>query len=197
MQKHKPSTSYRRHRPIYERPLFYLFVLAVLVLVAFFILRQPQEPKSTKTPTATTSKQSEQKKTGSAASESKTTAETDASTDASVSPDGKTPEKYEGADPNASGSITGAITAARFSSDKLIIRVNIDQYLSSGTCTLTLSDGTNQLTKTANLVPVASTSSCEGFDIQSSELSNFSRPITININLASSNKAGTITGRVE
>ena len=103
----------------------------------------------------------------------------------------------EGTDPNKSAVITGVLTRADVSGDKAIIRVNIDQYLSSGTCTLTISSGSNQLVKTANLIPSAATSTCEGFDVPSSELANFSRPLSISISLTSGDKTGIIEGQVE
>ena len=198
MAKNKHQTTSSHHRPFYKQPFFYAFIITLGISTYLFINR-PKEPTLNDSVTAETTKTelssdtSDGTKTHSAPTETNNSS----ANDTSVSPDGKTPEKYEGADPNSSESLTGYITTSRFSGDKLIIRVNIDQYLSNGTCTLTLSDGANQLDKSAKLSPAASTSTCEGFDIPSSELSNFSRPIDITINLTSGDKRGSITGRVE
>ena len=201
MAKNKHQTPTHRHRAFYKHPLFHIFVLILLAVGAILIFRQqPKEPTLTDFTSSSTPSSKEHSTDISNTTHSSTAAPTESSAsanDSSVSPDGKTPEKYEGADPNNSEAITGSITTARFDGDKLIIRINIDQYLSSGTCTLTLSDGTNQLEESAHLTPVAATSSCEGFDVMSSELTNYSRPLNITITLSSGDKTGTITGRVE
>ena len=196
-----PSSLVRRHRPFYKHPLFFIFVLvacaAGTLLAIHHLTQKPAENLSTS--------QSSQTSAEPASPSAKTTSEPVApketpntpSDSSSASPDGKTPTRYDGADPNLDTSLTGSITTARFDGDKLVIRVTIDQYLSSGTCTLTLTSGDKTLEKTAPIAPIASTSSCEGFDITDSELSNFSRPININLSLTSGDKTGTITGVAE
>ena len=110
------------------------------------------------------------------------------------SDDGKSIKQNEGSDPNASPSLTGSLTSANKSGDNLVIRVNIDQYLSSGTCSLKLENNGTLIEKSANIFPTASTSSCEGFDVPLSELS--SGTWNIIINLASGEKTGEIKGEV-
>ena len=110
------------------------------------------------------------------------------------SDDGKSIKQNEGSDPNASPSLTGSLTSANKSGDNLVIRVNIDQYLSSGTCSLNLENNGTLIEKSANILPTASTSSCEGFDVPLSELS--SGTWNIIINLASGEKTGEIKGEV-
>ncbi len=208
MQKNKqqnpsPETVSRRHRPLYKHPLFLATVILIVIAgIVFAVLHFTKKPSNSSDSTVSTSQSSNAPKSTQSSTETKneSTPETPADTtssDSSVSPDGKTPEKYEGADPNQGETITGSLTTARFDGNKLLVRVNIDQYLSSGTCQLTLTNGANQLEKTARLIPSASTSTCEGFDIDSAELSNFSRSINININLTSGDKTGVITGVIE
>ncbi|MBQ6396066.1 hypothetical protein IJH89_00590 [Candidatus Saccharibacteria bacterium] len=119
----------------------------------------------------------------------------------SENPDGKTPDKYEGNNPNSAESLTGSVSTARFSSDgkTLVIRVNIDQYLSSGSCHLVISDGqgTAPVEKSVEIVPEASTSTCAGFDISASELSALSRPLSITISLSSGAKTGSLEATFE
>jgi len=198
MAKNKHKTSHTRHRPFYKHPLFFCFVIIILAAAGvYFLILKPQEPiPSDATDTKKINDQLADTAEESHSVTSNSTSDT-STTDSSVSPDGKTPEKYEGGNPNNAESLTGSITSARFSGDKLMIRINIDQYLSGGTCTLILSDGTNELRQSTNITPVVSTSSCEGFDVQNAEIANFSHPIDITVNLVSGEKTGVITGRAE
>ena len=49
--------------------------------------------------------------------------------------------QYDGEDPNMAEELSGALTYVGVSGNNLLIRVNIDQYLSSGTCRLELNRG--------------------------------------------------------
>ena len=195
MSKNKPLTSAsRRHRPVYKRPLFWLGLVLVAVLTFFafrYFSSRPSAPENSSVPASTTSE------TKPAVSKSDDAEKSETSSLPAEESDGKTPEQYEGSNPNLEASLSGSLTTARFDGDKLVLRVSVDQYLSSGTCTLELSDGTHTLTKTAAISPIASSSSCEGFDVAASELSDFSRPLSVKINLASGDKAGLIEGSVE
>ena len=103
--------------------------------------------------------------------------------------------QYEGENPNKASGITGVITYAGVSGSNLMIRVNIDQYLNGGTCSLGLKkDGNNIYSDTAPIVDSASTSTCEGFNVPVSSIS--SGKLNIVINITSGDKSGTITGEV-
>ena len=79
---------------------------------------------------------------------------------------------------------------------KLMIRVNIDQYVSSGTCTLGLRrEGMNIYSAEALITDGASTSTCEGFDISTDELGNGTTNIIIY--MEGDGKTGEIQGRVD
>jgi len=106
----------------------------------------------------------------------------------------KTAPTYEGEDPNKKEDLTGTITTSRVSGDNLIIRISIDQYLSSGVCKLSLKKSDKTYEKSADISSDASTSTCEGFDIPISELENGSW--TILVELDSGNKNGKIEGGV-
>jgi len=125
--------------------------------------------------------------------ESATEEETEEEEEVDTEPEKKA-KQYEGdEDPNSSETLTGDITNDEVSGDTLRVRVSIDQYLTSGTCELTLTSGSKTYTDTANIIPDASTSTCEGFDIPVSKLS--SGDWNIKIQLSSNNKTGLITGR--
>lgn len=109
--------------------------------------------------------------------------------------DFKTPVQNEGENPNESESLSGFITTSRVSGDQLIIRVSIDQYLSSGTCKIKLNSGSNSYSEQVAIVSAASTSTCEGFNIPLSKLSSGSW--NFEIKLFSDSKEGIITGEVE
>lgn len=199
-----PSTSRTRRRPVYKHPIFIaaiaIFVLAGAVFAIVHFAKNPAVSSSS--PKASTSQSSDKPNSTQSSAESKEEPAKEAPadnapSDPSVSPDGKTPVKYDGADPNQDASLTGYVTTARFSGDKLTIRVNIDQYLSSGSCTLRLSDGTNQLTFSTNVLPEASTSTCEGFDVPTDSLAAFARPLSITIDIVSGDRSGVLTGSVE
>lgn len=103
--------------------------------------------------------------------------------------------QYDGANPNTSSSITGAITYAAVSGNNLVIRVNIDQYLNGGKCTLGLRQGGgNVYSAEAAVIDSASTSTCEGFNVPVSGLPGGEYNIIIYIN--SGDKTGEISGGV-
>ena len=101
--------------------------------------------------------------------------------------------QYEGDDPNTAAELSGVITYAVASGSNLMVRVNINQLLGSGTCKLSLSSGgTTIYSDTAPIVGSASTSTCEGFNVPLSALS--SGKYQIIIDLTSGDKSGQITG---
>ncbi len=105
-------------------------------------------------------------------------------------------KQYEGEDPNREEELSGWITSSVVSNGMLRIRVNIDQYLASGTCTLNLiNGGTTVYTGQVAISPSPSTSTCEGFDVSTENLG--SGTVDIYITLSSGDKTGTITGEVK
>ena len=103
--------------------------------------------------------------------------------------------QYEGNDPNEAPTITGVVTYAGVSNNTLMIRVNIDQYLESGSCVLSLLDSGNVMYgDSANVVDSASTATCEGFNIPLSEIGG--GDLKINIEVFSGDKSGVISGEV-
>ena len=165
-------------------------VIAILIIAAAalfgtkFIFDQ-QKDDDVKNTTSTT--------TAEAATKQEQTTEEESTTEAET-PESKTPTQNDGEDPNTLDSLTGTVTTARVSGSNLILRVNINQYLTAGTCNLILTHQASGATyaASANLIASASTSTCEGFDIPVSELS--SGTYGIKINIASGDKTGIITG---
>lgn len=104
-------------------------------------------------------------------------------------------EQFDGGDPNKKEEITGVITYAGVSGEKLIVRVNIDQYLADGVCKLNLSrDGGVIYEETAEVVDSAATATCKGFNVPAASLG--SGKINIKILVTSGGKTGTIEGGV-
>ena len=102
---------------------------------------------------------------------------------------------YEGNDPNEAEGLTGVVTYAGVNGDNLMIRVNIDQYLNSGSCNLSLLiNGASVYNDTAGIIDSAATSTCEGFNVPVSGLGAGNYQIVIKIN--SGDKSGTIRGEV-
>ena len=104
--------------------------------------------------------------------------------------------QYEGDDPNDAADLTGSLSMKERDGDMLRIRTNIDQYLSGGVCELILTrNGQNIYTEAERIIPNASTSTCEGFDVPVSELGTGNTKIIIN--LSSGGKTGVIEGEVK
>lgn len=101
--------------------------------------------------------------------------------------------QYEGDNPNEAEELTGVVTYAAVNGDNLMIRVNIDQYLDSGNCELSLIQGGVKYSNTANISSVT-TATCEGFNVPVSELGSGNYQIIIK--LSSDGKTGTIKGEV-
>ena len=105
-------------------------------------------------------------------------------------------EQYDGNNPNAAEGLSGVVTYAGVVDGKLMIRVNIDQYLDGGECRLTLvRGGASIYSGIAEIVGGASTASCAGFDVAVGELGGGAAEININLN--SSGRSGTIHGEVD
>lgn len=79
--------------------------------------------------------------------------------------------------------LTGYITAKNIVNGKLQIRIQIDQYFTSGTCKITIGDYSEQ----ADIITNPSSSTCKGWDIPVSNLQNGTQPIKIDINSGSNN----------
>ncbi len=101
--------------------------------------------------------------------------------------------QYEGEDPNKAENLSGAVTYAGVNGDKLMIRVNIDQFLDSGECALSLiRNGSTIYSDTASVVGGAATATCEGFDVPVGQIGGGS--VEIKIVVSAGEKTGTISG---
>ena len=109
--------------------------------------------------------------------------------------DEKKVTQYEGDNPNTANELSGAITYAGVQNGTLMIRVNIDQYLDSGSCELNLkNNNVDVYSSTARIVGGASTATCEGFDVPTNVLTGGLFEIVITLN--ADNKTGLIKGEV-
>lgn len=104
-------------------------------------------------------------------------------------------EQFDGGDPNDREELTGVITYAGVSSGNLVIRVNIDQYLTSGTCKLKITGNDGAVyEETVAAVDSAATATCKGFNVATNKLP--SGKLSISILVTSGGKTGTIEGEV-
>lgn len=123
------------------------------------------------------------------------TEETKTGQEAAVSEKQDIPQ-YEGESPNTAESLTGVISYAGVSGSDLIVRVNIDQYLSGGSCKLTLTrGGTIIYSREVAIESSVSTSTCDGFKIATAELG--AGNLSIEVVLESDGKHGRIVGEVK
>lgn len=90
--------------------------------------------------------------------------------DATVEAEKDYPKQYEGSNINSSANLTGVISDKSVTGDMLILRTTINQFLSSGSCELTLANGTKTISRSSGIIQNPSSSSCEGFDIPVTEL---------------------------
>lgn len=169
--------------------LFLLLIagtVAVVILVKnnYFDKKDDQNTSQAVETNKTDDKKSEEK------SEEKNEQKEEAKTQEQKAP------QYEGESPNKSETLTGLITYADVKDGELIIRVNIDQFLQSGNCNLTLSrNGATYYSRSVGIVESVTTSTCDGFNIP---ISGFpSGNLQVEINLDSEGKSGKIEGRVK
>lgn len=161
--------------------LIFPCILIIIAIATFFIIQSFQD-NNTNTSTHT----SEQKNTSPEEASLKAPAE---EPEEEIN---KTPVQFEGENPNTQDNLSGSITATFISGEKAIIRMNIDQFLSTGSCELVLTSGNQTYSESARIIPEASTSTCEGFDIPLEKISIGTWQILIN--LSSDSKTGQITG---
>ena len=118
----------------------------------------------------------------------------DESVDPSGFVEGKTPVQNEPTDNTTpSDQITGILNYKSVSDGKLVLRVTINQSLSSGTCSLTMT-GPGSYSETAPVAANASSATCQGFDIPTSKLT--SGTWSISISVSSDSKTGIIKDSV-
>lgn len=176
----------KRNRKILWGVVFAILVVGVVIALA--IVRpwekKPADDGLAGNTEATTSKSDETEKTEVSKPDAEVTEE-------------KAEEvvQYEGENPNEAASLSGAVTYAGIVGEELVIRVNIDQYLASGSCKLELTRWDEvQYSETVGIVDAAATSTCEGFNIPISKLAGANYGIRILVE--SGGKSGTITGEV-
>lgn len=100
---------------------------------------------------------------------------------------------YEGESPNKAAELTGVITSTAVTNGNLVVRTNIDQYLSEGRCELIVSqDGRKVYGKTTNILKDVTTSYCEDLSVPVAEIGNGTYQLIIN--LSSGGKTGVING---
>lgn len=83
--------------------------------------------------------------------------------------------------PDTSGPLDVGFSAVNQNGDVLQVRIMVQEVLSSGECTLTLTNGAKTVTKTAAVYPTASISTCKGFDVPVSELSSGAWNLTVDV----------------
>ena len=126
--------------------------------------------------------------------EDDTKKEEDKKTDDNTSEKKDVPQ-YTGDNPNKSDVLSGVVSYADVSGDDLVIRVNIDQFLSEGNCTINIvKNGSVAFTQTVGIMESVSTSTCDGYKIPTSTLPK--GDLQLEVLVQSGNRSGKITGRV-
>ena len=175
-----------------------LFIaLAVLLLVCFVaaVVWARSSSNNTSSETPAVSGQKSDKKTVSQEAESSQKSPTPESTEPTTEKEKERPPQYEGPSSTISETLTGSINYSAVAGNTLIIRTTINQMVSSGFCEITLSNGSKRVTKSSGLVQNPSSSTCQGFDIPTSELGAGNWNISIKV--SGDGKTGTLNGGVE
>lgn len=173
-----------------------IVVLGVVLACGYFWLHksQPQE-HSSKPADQTTKQNSDHNKSDTSTSSGTTSSRANHTQPESREKEKEAQPQYEGEDINSSDSLSGVITYSAVVGQNLVIRTSINQSLSIGTCQLTLSSSSKNITKSSNIVPNPSSSTCEGFDIPVSEIGSGSWNISIAI--SSGSQSGKLSGNVQ
>lgn len=101
--------------------------------------------------------------------------------------------QYEGEDPNESNELTGVVTSAMLEGNYLVVRVNIDQYLSEGNCILELmQNGRVIYSDMVGIEAMVTTATCERMAVPASELNGGEYEVVVR--LESGGKRGVIRG---
>ena len=164
-------------------------MLVIISIIAYLFMSpkaDQQESNSSSTRSQSNNKSDNSSTDNSISTDSNTTVEHEAEKD--IQP------PYEGENPNSSPSLTGVINYKSVTDGTLIIRTTINQMLSSGTCNLTMTNGAKTITKSSGITQNPSSSSCEGFDIPTSELG--SGDWKIDITITNGDRTGNITDSV-
>lgn len=181
------SNTPTRKMTITRRPILIVIIILIIAIVALILAKilTNNAADGDDQSDATTSETTTRTKALGTSTESNSTDPEDN--------DPQTPKQYEGKNANTYDNLTGAITYTEVEGENLYIGTNIDQFLSSGTCTLTLTKDDKTITKTTDIIADPTTSSCDGFTISITELG--SGTWDINLKIAANGKQGTITGK--
>ncbi len=170
-----------------------LVVVAILGALAYLLIAQGDDSSgSTNTPSTQQIRDRNSRETS---DNPAIDAEATPSTSGAIEEQKDTQPSYEGPDANTSPSLTGSINYSAVVGSNLVIRTTIDQSLGSGTCELVLTSGAKTVSKSTDITPNPSSSTCTGFDIPVAELSPGNWNITIN--LSANDKTGVLTGVVK
>lgn len=179
----------KRKRKNWLKRVMIIIVLAALVVGGFFVMKNwpKEEAVDSKDKIEQQAEKIEEKKAEKEEDKAEDTAE--------IEVEKKKVEQFEGENPNEKTELTGVMTYAGVNDGKLMVRVNIDQYLSGGECELSLyRDGERIYTETAEVIDSAATATCKGFNVATAELGG--GKINIKILVTSGEKTGIIEGEV-
>lgn len=97
--------------------------------------------------------------------------------------------------PQPVSTLTVSLTASQQNGSVVQIRTLLDSVVSGGTCQLELTKGSTTIKRTASIQALSSSSTCQGFDIPTSELSAGTWNITVSAisGSATGNTKGSVT----
>ena len=176
-------------------PLVLIALVGVGLLSYFLFINNKAENTQSNSPAAKQEERANNKESSSSKKpEGSTTNSSQSTTQSSaVEKEKNTQPAYEGGNVNNNETLSGVINYSAVAGSNLIVRTTINQTLGSGTCQLVISNGVKSVTKSAEIAPNPSSSTCKGFDIPVSELGSGNWDISIKV--TSGARTGTLTGR--
>ncbi|MDR0955771.1 MAG: hypothetical protein LBM73_01435 [Candidatus Nomurabacteria bacterium] len=173
-----------------------IVILILIVLAGGYLLAAHQKTwwpfSSAPTPTSTIDNNSDSnqnsttKNSGSTNSENQTPTQSNSQTPVQSTDQNGNDSSSASSGNSTSNNLNVVINQANVSGGTLSIRVTIDQLLGSGTCTLTAGN----YTATADVVANPQSSSCQGFDVPTSQISGHS----FTVKVVSGQKSGSASG---
>ena len=193
---HIKTSGVRRHRYGPVVAIIFLILIAIAVFVGYKVIKSFDNPvlKKPETVTQDNNNDNDNKENQSNAKEEDNKSSDDKKEEPTSEP-GKSNPQYEGANVNNSDTLTGVINYVGLSDGYFMVRVAIDQTISSGNCDFALTSASGRAYNFSNSTTSGPSSTYCGLNVPFSKLNNESGTWKISAKITStSGKTGVISG---
>ena len=182
----------QRHRYGLFIALIFLILIVVAGIIGYKLIKSSNESPAKKSDDTTKVDTHDESKNGPSAEGSQDPKGTQSHSDPDREKEKANP-KYEGDDPNNSATLTGIINYIGAANDTFMVRVAIDQTISSGTCNFILTSPSSQVYNFASETEPGPTSTYCELNIPLPNPEKGSWEVKVDIS-TTDGKKGTITG---